>query len=60
MQEEIARLARHVLPPAISFAVASGWIPASLQQPLVEAAIAVGAVIAALAASRKAAKRAAK
>lgn len=57
MNTEIARLARHVLPPAIAFAVASGWIPASLQQPLIEAVIAVGAVAAALFASKKAAKK---
>ena len=60
MQEEIARLARHVLPPAIAYAVASGWIPASLQQPLIEAVIAVGAVVTAIFASRSAAKKAAK
>lgn len=52
MQTEIARLARHVLPPALAYAVAKGWIPYELQQPLIEAALAVGAVLAALLASR--------
>lgn len=52
MQTEIARLARHVLPPALAYAVAKGWIPVELQQPLIEAALAVGAVLAALWASR--------
>jgi hypothetical protein len=60
MNAEIARLARHVLPPAIAYAVASGWIPASLQQPLIEAVIAVGAVVTAIFASRSSAKKAAK
>jgi hypothetical protein len=55
MNTEIARLARHVLPPAIAYAVASGWIPASLQQPLIEAVIAVGAVVTAIFASKRAA-----
>lgn len=49
---ELGRLARHVLPPAIAYAVAKGWIPAELQQPLLEAAIAFGAVGAAWFASR--------
>lgn len=53
MQTEIARLARHVLPPALAYAVAKGWIPADLQQPIIEAALAVGAVLAALWASRQ-------
>lgn len=53
MSTEIARLARHVLPPAIAYAVAKGWVPTDLQQPLIEACIAVGAVLAALFASRK-------
>lgn len=52
MQTELARLARHVLPPALAYAVAKGWIPADLQQPMIEAAIALGAVAAALLASR--------
>lgn len=52
MQTEIARLARHILPPALAYAVAKGWIPADLQQPLIEAALAVGAVVAALWASK--------
>lgn len=52
MQTEIARLARHILPPALAYAVAKGWIPAELQQPLIEAALAVGAVVAALLASK--------
>lgn len=49
---ELGRLARHILPPAIAYAVAKGWIPAELQQPLFEAALALGAVVAALVASR--------
>ena len=49
---ELSRLARHILPPAIAYAVAKGWIPADLQQPLFEAAIAMGAVVTALWASR--------
>ncbi|SEO27516.1 hypothetical protein SAMN04488103_11830 [Gemmobacter aquatilis] len=53
MQTEVARIARHVLPPALAYAVAKGWIPADLQQPLIEAALAVGAVLAALWASRQ-------
>lgn len=53
MGTEIARIARHVLPPALAYAVAKGWIPADLQQPLIEAAIAVAAVLAALWASKK-------
>lgn len=53
MNTELARLARHVLPPAIAYGVAKGWVPADLQQPLIEACIAVGAVSAALFASRK-------
>jgi|GEM_PF-3491843 hypothetical protein len=53
MQTEIARLARHVLPPALAYAVAKGWVPAELQQPIIEAALAVGAVLAALWASRQ-------
>lgn len=57
MQTEIARLARHILPPAVAYAVGAGLIPASLQQPLVEALIAVGAVVSALLASRKAARK---
>ncbi len=52
MQTEIARLARHTLPPALAYAVAKGWIPADLQQPIIEAALAVGAVLAALWASK--------
>lgn len=55
MNTEIARLARHVLPPALAFAVGAGYIPADMQQPLIEAIIAVGGVIAAWFASRKAA-----
>lgn len=54
MQTEIARLARHVLPPALAYAVAKGWIPAEMQQPIIEAALAVGAVLAALWASKRA------
>ena len=53
MNTEIARLARHVLPPAIAFVVAKGWVPADLQQPLIEACIAVSAVVVAWLASRK-------
>lgn len=53
LKTEIARLARHILPPAITYAVAKGWVPAELQQPLIEAGIAVAAVAAALFASRK-------
>lgn len=53
MSTELARLARHAMPPAIAYAVAKGWMPADLQQPLIEAAIAVASVIAALLASRK-------
>lgn len=53
MQTEIARLARHVLPPALAYAVAKGWIPAELHQPIIEAALAIGAVLAALWASRQ-------
>ncbi|WP_161806032.1 hypothetical protein [Gemmobacter sp. LW-1] len=53
MQTEIARLARHILPPALAYAVAKGWVPAELQQPIIEAALAVGAVLAALWASRQ-------
>lgn len=60
MQGEIARLARHILPPVIAYAVASGWIPASLQQPIIEAVIAIGAIVVALAASKQAAKKATK
>lgn len=52
MKEEIARLARHVLPPLVAYAVAKGWVPADMQQPLIEAGLAVAAVIAALLASR--------
>lgn len=55
MNTEIARLARHILPPAVAYLVGAGLIPAALQQPLVEAMIAVGAVVSALLASRKAA-----
>lgn len=55
MNTEIARLARHILPPAVAYLVGAGLIPAALQQPLVEAIIAVGAVGGALFASRKAA-----
>lgn len=53
MQTEVARVARHVLPPALAYAVAKGWIPAELQQPIIEAALAIGAVLAALWASRQ-------
>ncbi len=53
MQTEIARFARHALPPALAYAVAKGWVPAELQQPIIEAALAVGAVLAALWASRQ-------
>lgn len=49
---ELGRLARHILPPAIAYAVAKGWIPAEMQQPLFEAALALGAVGAAWFASR--------
>ena len=56
MQTEIARLARHVLPPALAYAVAKGWIPAELQQPITEALIAVGGVLVAIYASKRAAK----
>ena len=53
MKEEIARLARHGLPPLVAYAVAKGWVPADLQQPLIEAGLAVAAVIAAMVASKK-------
>lgn len=54
MQTEIARLARHILPPALAYAVAKGWIPAEMQQPILEAFIAVGGVLVALYASKRA------
>lgn len=49
---ELGRLARHILPPAVAYAVARGWVPEDLQQPIIEAVIAVGAVVVALVASR--------
>lgn len=49
---ELSRAARHILPPLVAFVVAKGWIPADLQQPLVEAGIAASAVVAAMFASR--------
>lgn len=49
---ELNRLLRHLLPPALAFAVGKGWLPANLQQPLMEAVIAGSAVVAALIASR--------
>lgn len=57
MRQEIARLARHILPTVVTYAVASGWIPPQLQQPLIEAGIAIGAVIVAIFASKSAAKK---
>ncbi len=37
--EELARVARYALPPALAYAVGKGWIPAEMQQPLLEAAV---------------------
>lgn len=53
MNTEIARIARHALPPAIAYAVAKGWIPADLQQPVIELGLAAAAVLAGIWASRK-------
>lgn len=53
LKTELGRLARHLLPPAVAYAVAKGWIPAELQQPLIEAALAVSAVGIAYFASRQ-------
>lgn len=53
MQTEIARLARHVLPPAIAYAAGKGYIPADMQQPLIELSMTGLAVLAAWFASRK-------
>ncbi len=53
MKTEIARLARHLLPPAIAYAVAKGWVPTDLQQPLVEAGITLVAVATAYMASHR-------
>ncbi len=55
MNTEFARAARHLLPPAVAYAVGAGLIPAAMQQPLVEAIIALGTVGGAWFASRKAA-----
>lgn len=57
MQTEIARVLRHGLPPLVAYVAAKGWIPADLQQPLIEAAIAVSAFVAAYLASRTRDKR---
>lgn len=52
MKEELARLARHGLPPLIAYLVGRGLIPAELQQPITEAALAMLAAAAAWWASR--------
>jgi hypothetical protein len=53
MKTEVARLIRHGLPPIVAFAVAKGWIPQEMQQPLIEAGVVLAAFLAALMASRK-------
>lgn len=52
MYTELARVIRHGVPPLVAYAVASGWIPVHMQQPIIEAGIAIAAVVASLAASR--------
>jgi len=52
MNTEIARVIRHVAAPVVAYAIGKGWIPAELQQPLIEAVLAGAAVVAALVASR--------
>ena len=49
--EELARIARYALPPALAYAVGKGWIPAEMQQPLLDAALAIGAAVIAWASS---------
>jgi hypothetical protein len=49
---ELNRILRHLLPPALLFAVGKGWIPAELQQPIIEGVIAAVAIVGAWLASR--------
>lgn len=48
---ELARIARYALPPALAYAVGKGWLPAEMQQPLLDAALSIGAVVIAWASS---------
>lgn len=49
MIEDVKRLVRHLMPVGVIYAVSKGWIPAELQQPLIEAGAIFGSIAVSLA-----------